>query len=108
MDDIVIEKHGASAFHGTSLAAVLVRAAVDTVLIAGGSTSGCVRATAVDAASRGYRVSVIWDATFDRIPVSHAAALLDIWMKYGALLSASEACEYLQQIAAGTDHHALA
>jgi nicotinamidase-related amidase len=106
--DVVIDKHGASAFDGTPLATVLVRGAVDTVLVAGGSTSGCVRATAVDAASRGYRVALIWDGTFDRIVVSHAASLLDVWMKYGALLSADQACEYLERTAAGSGDRALA
>ena len=94
--DIVLEKPLASAFFATDLSAVLAGHGIDTVLIGGGSTSGCVRASAVDAASHGYRVAVIADGTFDRIKLSHAASLLDIWMKYGALISAAEAARYLQ------------
>jgi nicotinamidase-related amidase len=93
--DIVLEKHLASAFFGTALSFVLTRLRVDTLLIGGGSTSGCVRASAVDAASHGYRVAVIEDGTFDRIRLSHAASLLDIWMKYGELISAGDAARYL-------------
>lgn len=93
--DIVLEKHLASAFFGTPLSFVLSRHRIDTLLIGGGSTSGCVRASAVDGASHGYRVAVIEDGTFDRIRVSHAASLLDIWMKYGELISADDAARYL-------------
>lgn len=94
--DVVLEKRLASAFFGTPLTFLLTRCRVDTLLLGGGSTSGCVRATAVDAASHGYRVAVIEDGTFDRIALSHAASLLDIWMKYGALMEAHEASRYLQ------------
>lgn len=94
--DIVIQKQLASAFFRTELGFVLARHGVDTLLIAGGSTSGCVRASAVDAASHGYRVAVIQDGTFDRIKVSHAASLLDVWMKYGELISAEDAARYLR------------
>jgi maleamate amidohydrolase len=93
--DIVLEKNFASAFLGTPLASLLVQSRIDTILLAGGSTSGCVRATAVDAASLGYRVAVIEEGTFDRIAISHAASLLDIWMKYGAVLPIDEVEEYL-------------
>lgn len=94
--DVVLEKQLASAFFGTPLSFVLSRHGVDTLLIGGGSTSGCVRASAVDAASHGYRVAVIEDGTFDRIRVSHAASLLDIWMKYGEVTAAGDAARYLQ------------
>jgi len=93
--DVVIQKQLASAFFGTALGFVLARRGIDTLLIGGGSTSGCVRASAVDAASHGYRVAVIEDGTFDRIKVSHAASLLDVWMKYGELISAEDAARYL-------------
>lgn len=94
--DIVLEKQLASAFFGTPLSFVLSRRGIDTLLIAGGSTSGCVRASAVDAASHGYRVAVIEDGTFDRIHLSYAASLLDIWMKYGEVITAGDAVRYLQ------------
>ena len=96
--DVVLNKQFASAFYGTSLSFVLARASVDTLLIGGGSTSGCVRASAVDGASHGYRVAVIEDGTFDRVRMSRAASLLDIWMKYGEVLSATDAGRYLETI----------
>lgn len=96
--DAVIEKFHASGFSGTPLLSLLVTKKIDTLLIAGGSTSGCVRATAVDAASLGFKVAVLADGTFDRIDVSHAASLLDIWMKYGSVSSIEEATDYLRSV----------
>ncbi len=55
-------------------------------MVCGGTTSGCVRGTAVDAAGQGYRVAVAEDAVFDRIELSHAASLLDLWMKYANVM----------------------
>lgn len=88
---IVVDKSYASAFFGTPLISILHGLDVDTVLIAGVSTSGCVRATAVDAAMLGLRVGVIKDAVADRVEFSHAASLLDLWMKYADLITATEA-----------------
>lgn len=88
---IVVDKSYASAFFGTPLISILHGLDVDTVLIAGVSTSGCVRATAVDAAMLGLRVGVIKDAVADRVEFSHAASLLDLWMKYADLVTATEA-----------------
>lgn len=88
---IVVDKSFASAFFGTPLISILHGLDVDTVLIAGVSTSGCVRATAVDAAMLGLRVGVIKDAVADRVEFSHAASLLDLWMKYADLITATEA-----------------
>jgi N-methylhydantoinase B len=96
--DVVLDKHMPSAFFGTPLSLVLSRRAIDTLLIGGGSTSGCVRATAVDASSHGYHVGIVEDGTFDRIALSHAASLLDIWMKYGTVLRAQEAARYLTSL----------
>jgi nicotinamidase-related amidase len=87
-DEPLITKTAASAFYETELDAILTERGIDTLLICGLSTSGCVRATVVDAAARGYRVFVIADACADRIGASHEMALFDIWMKYGAVVSA--------------------
>lgn len=98
----VIDKFHASGFSGTPLLSLLVSKKVDTILIAGGSTSGCVRATAVEAASMGFKVAVLSDGTFDRIDLSHASALLDIWMKYGAVCTLDEAAIYVQSVGGGS------
>lgn len=100
--DPVLDKLHSSAFFGTSLLPLLIGQGIDTLLLGGGSTSGCVRATAVDAASLGFKVAVISDGTFDRMAVSHAAALLDVWMKYGSVRSTSEIVSYLRSIGGGS------
>lgn len=91
----VVDKGYASAFYGTPLLSILIQLRADTLIVAGGTTSGCVRAFCVDAVSRGFRVGVAADAVFDRIRVSHQAALLDLWMKYCDLLTAEAAVGYL-------------
>jgi maleamate amidohydrolase len=95
LGDVVIEKAFASAFFGTTLCSYLVRRQIDTILIAGGTTSGCVRATAVDGYSFGFHVGIVADCVFDRIYQSHMASLLDVYMKYGSILSLDEAIEYV-------------
>lgn len=98
-DELVVTKENASAFFGTDLNDWLRHRGVDTVLITGLSTSGCVRATAVDAASHGLNVVVVADATADRVDLSRRVTLLDIWMKYGNLMSATNAAELLLRAA---------
>jgi maleamate amidohydrolase len=95
-DDLVLDKSYASAFYGTPLPTWLVNLGVDTILLTGVSTSGCVRATAVDAVTRGYRVAVVSDAVADRIDVSHRVSLLDLWMKYTDLVGSADAAAYLE------------
>jgi maleamate amidohydrolase len=95
-NDQVIYKHYPSAFFATDLASRLVSQGVDTVLITGVSTSGCVRATAVDACSHGFRSIVIGDAVADRSPLPHVANLFDIDMKYGDVVGLAEAVAYLE------------
>lgn len=80
--ELVLTKTKASAFFGTPLVTVLNRDRVDTLVIAGGTTSGCVRATAVDGSSYGYEVLVAEDACFDRSGLSHAVTLRDLDAKY--------------------------
>lgn len=94
-DDVVIEKARASAFFGTPLAAYLVRAGIRGVLVVGGSTSGCVRASVLDASSLGFSVAIAHDGCFDRSQLSHAVALYELDAKYGAVLDAATAVDCL-------------
>ena len=94
--DTVIDKSYASAFYGTPLLSVLIKLKVDTLLVAGGTTGGCVRATCVDAVSRNFDVAVVQDCVYDRISVSHKVALLDFWMKYCDVFTSLEALQYLE------------
>jgi maleamate amidohydrolase len=87
----VLAKLFASAFFGTPLAAMLAAHGADTVIVTGASTSGCVRATAVDALQHGYRVVVPREAVADRQAGPHEAALFDIDAKYGDVVGLEEA-----------------
>jgi nicotinamidase-related amidase len=87
----VLAKLFASAFFGTPLQAMLAAHGADTVVVTGASTSGCVRATAVDALQHGYRVVVPREAVADRQAGPHEAALFDIDAKYGDVVSVDEA-----------------
>jgi maleamate amidohydrolase len=91
----VLMKLFASAFFGTPLSAMLASAHCDTLIVTGASTSGCVRATVVDALQNGYRVVVPREAVADRASGPHDAALFDIDAKYGDVLSTDEAVELL-------------
>jgi nicotinamidase-related amidase len=93
--DMTLVKKYASCFFGTDLASRLVSRGVDTLIITGCTTSGCVRASAVDACSLGLRAIVAEDAVGDRDPVAHRASLFDIEMKYGDLVPSSEIVDYL-------------
>jgi maleamate amidohydrolase len=92
----VLAKLFASAFFGTPLAAMLAAHGVDTVVVAGASTSGCVRATVVDALQHGYRVVVPREAVADRASGPHEAALFDIDAKYGDVVGIGEAVALLR------------
>ena len=83
----VLSKHFASAFFGTTLASVLASAGADTVVVTGASTSGCVRATALDAMQHGYRVVVPREAVGDRNAEAHEANLYDLDTKYADVVS---------------------
>lgn len=93
--ELVVEKVHASAFYGTALTSYLIGMGIDTLLVTGLSTSGCVRATVVEAVSMNFNVGVLADCVADRIPASHKASLLDLWMKYADVTDSSEALEYL-------------
>jgi len=88
-------KHYASAFAGTSLAAWLTAHGVDTVVLGGFSTSGCIRASAVDALQHGFRPMVVRDACADRDPGPHEANLFDLDAKYADVVGLGEALERL-------------
>lgn len=87
--EIVVRKHRASAFHGTALISEFIDRRIDTVIIIGETTSGCVRASAVDAYSYGFHVVVVEDAVFDRSYESHCVNLFDLHHKYADVVSAS-------------------
>ncbi|MEU2082952.1 isochorismatase family protein [Streptomyces albus] len=95
-EDPLIVKKGASAFFGTSLAASLTALGADTVLVCGATTSGCVRATAVDAVQFGYPVLVPRACVGDRARGPHDAALFDIQAKYGDVIGQDDALAYLR------------
>ncbi len=86
-DDVVIRKERPSAFFGTPLLTHLVERGVDSVIVAGGTTSGCVRATVVDAFSYGLRVAVVEECVFDRGEASHAMSLFDMQQKYADVVT---------------------
>lgn len=92
----VLVKKYASAFFGTSLAATLTAAGVDTLIIAGCTTSGCVRASAVDSCQNGFRTIVVRECVGDRAPEPHEANLFDIDAKYGDVVTLQETVSYLQ------------
>ncbi len=96
--DTLITKKGASAFFGTSLAAVLAGCRVDTAIITGATTSGCVRASAVDAVQSGFHVLVPADCCGDRASAPHDAALYDIHQKYGDVTDAADIFTYLSEL----------
>jgi len=98
--ETVISKQYASAFFGTTLASTLTALAVDTVLIAGLSTSGCVRASAVDCCQHGFIPMVVREAVGDRAPRPHEANLFDLQAKYAEVVSLSDALTYLDSLKA--------
>jgi maleamate amidohydrolase len=96
--ELVIVKQYASAFFGTSLASHLHAQGIDTVIMAGCSTSGCIRASAVDAVQHGFRAIVVRDCVGDRHPDPHNANLFDIDSKYGDVVSREEAITEIAKV----------
>jgi maleamate amidohydrolase len=94
--ELVITKNYASCFFGTSLAATLTAMGADTVLITGCTTSGCIRASAVDAVQHGFRPIVIRECVGDRHDGPHDANLFDINAKYGDVITKAEALKYIR------------
>lgn len=89
-EDTIIVKKGASAFFGTNFAGLLASQSVDTLVVTGATTSGCIRATAVDAVQSGFNVLVAGDCCADRAQPPHDAALYDIGQKYGDVTNADD------------------
>jgi maleamate amidohydrolase len=96
--EIVVTKQYASAFFGTDLAAILRDRTVDTLLITGLSTSGCVRATALDACQHGFLPFVVREGCGDRHQAPHEASLFDLQAKYAEVISEAEAIERLEAL----------
>lgn len=94
--DHVLDKQQASAFHGTELTTMLASVGADTVVVTGCTTSGCIRASAVDACAHGYYTIVPEDAVGDRAIEPHEANLFDINAKYGDVRPVAEVATYLE------------
>ena len=97
--EVVVRTSSPSAFHGTALADYLVGFRVDTLVVAGETTSGCVRATVVDGRSHAFRVMIPEECVFDRDEVPHAISLFDMNEKYADVISLDQVLDYLQSIA---------
>lgn len=95
--DIVVYKQRASAFFGTALVANLTRLGVDSLIVCGESTSGCVRASVVDAYSYGYHVVVVEECCFDRSHLSHKVNLFDMHHKYADVMHIEEVKSHFQK-----------
>jgi len=97
-DEPIIAKTAASSFTGTDLGAQLVQHGVDTLLLCGATTSGCVRATAVDACMGGWRPFLIRDCVADRAAQVHEASLFDVQAKYGEVIDLQTALSFFDGI----------
>ncbi|WP_028035074.1 isochorismatase family protein [Chelativorans sp. J32] len=96
--DPIIVKKGASAFFGTTLNALLTGAGVDTLVVTGATTSGCVRATVVDAVQSGFNVLVPADCCADRAEAPHLANLYDMQQKYADVVDARDVYRWLVEL----------
>jgi nicotinamidase-related amidase len=97
-DETVIVKKGASGFFGTNLVSVLVTQGVDTVILCGATTSGCIRATAIDLLQYGWPTIVPRECVGDRAQAPHDANLFDIQAKYADVVSLEDALGYLESV----------
>jgi nicotinamidase-related amidase len=96
-DSLLVKKY-ASCFYGTDLTPRLMSRQVDTLIITGCTTSGCVRATAVDAVQTGFRPMVVREAVGDRSAAAHAQSLFDLDAKYADVVSLEETLQYLRTV----------
>jgi len=97
-DETIVMKKGASGFFGTNLASILVSQGVDTVVLCGATTSGCVRGTAVDLLQYGWPTIVPRECVADRAQAPHEANLFDIQAKYADVVSVEDALAYLESV----------
>lgn len=95
-DEILIEKQRASAFWGTPLDSYLIGRKIDTLIITGCSTSGCIRGTAEAAHNANYHTIVVGDAVGDRHPLAHECNLTDIDLRYGDVVPTDDVIAYLR------------
>ena len=102
-DEIIITKQYPSAFFGTSLSSTLTALGVDTVILTGLTTSGCVRASCVDSMSYGFTTTVVREACGDRHPDPHEANLFDMNAKYADVVSEDETVDYLHSLRGRND-----
>ncbi len=96
--DLIIDKAKASAFFGTPLETCLRHMGVDSLIVAGTTTSGCVRASVVDAHSHGFTCFVVEECVFDRFESAHRANLFDMNAKYATVITLPEAIDYLDEL----------
>ena len=96
-NELIVSKQYPSAFFGTSLASTLTAKGIDTLIITGLTTSGCIRASCVDAMSHGFIPIVVADACGDRHESPHDANLFDMQAKYAEVWSESDVCDYLSK-----------
>lgn len=101
--DILLPKRHPSAFFGTPLASYLIEAGVDSLIVTGCTTSGCVRSSVVDAFSYNFRVTVPADAVYDRSPVVHEVNLFDMAQKYADVTTTRALIESLQALRTSTN-----
>ena len=99
-EETVVRKKGASAFFGTNLIAILVSQGIATVVLCGATTSGCIRATAIDLMQNGFPAVVPRECVGDRTRAPHEANLFDIQAKYADVVSLHEAMTYLKTVPA--------
>jgi maleamate amidohydrolase len=99
--DIVVVKQKPSGFFGTPMASYLTLLGADSVIITGGTTSGCVRATSVDAFSHNYRVALVEEGCFDRSQASHAMTFCDLGAKYADIVKTDEVLAYFDTLPPG-------
>jgi maleamate amidohydrolase len=100
-EDVVIQKTKPSPFFGTPLLSFLIDLKVDSLIVCGGTTSGCVRATVIDAFSQNLRCAVVADACFDRLEASHAINLVDMQAKYADVVTSHEALAFVGTLPKG-------
>ena len=94
--ELIIPKNGPSSFFGTPLASFLVKRGIDTLILTGCTTSGCVRATAVDSSSLAYRTIVAADSVYDRADVSHEVGLFELDAKYADVVPTADIIRYIE------------
>ena len=97
-DETLVLKKGASAFFGTNLAAILVSQGIDSIILCGATTSGCIRATAVDLLQLGWPTLVPRECVGDRAQAPHDANLFDIQAKYADVVSLTDALAYVASV----------